>query len=183
MPALGAGIHVFAALRRRRRGWPGHPRDEVPGGGHDDVGWFRASHRLRVAGRAEVGRGISHPSCPRSSRASTSLQPYDAEDVGGRDTPGTKCPGAAMTMWVGSGRPPAACCSHFLPESRCSLSGKCSHERLDAHERRLSTPSTKRFVTASAARYGRSCSSAGLRSTCWRGRWDPSSSARRYGAY
>jgi hypothetical protein len=39
------------------------------------------------------------------------------------------------------------------------------------------------FVTAQAARYGQACSSAGPRSTCWRERWDPSSSARRYGAY
>src|SRR5215471_8862256 len=32
MPGLVPGIHV---LKQVRRGWPGHPRDEVPGGGHD----------------------------------------------------------------------------------------------------------------------------------------------------
>jgi hypothetical protein len=35
MPGLVPGIHVLKRKQTQRRGWPGHPRDEVPGGGHD----------------------------------------------------------------------------------------------------------------------------------------------------
>jgi hypothetical protein len=34
---LVPGIHVLKQEQSQRRGWPGHPRDEVPGGGHDAV--------------------------------------------------------------------------------------------------------------------------------------------------
>jgi hypothetical protein len=34
--ALPDPYHVLKH-KETRRGWPGHPRDEVPGGGHDDV--------------------------------------------------------------------------------------------------------------------------------------------------
>jgi hypothetical protein len=30
--------HVLKRKQTQRRGWPGHPRDEVPGGGHDASG-------------------------------------------------------------------------------------------------------------------------------------------------
>src|ERR1700676_3722680 len=36
MPGLVPGTHALLACRAQERsGWPGHPRDEVPGGGHD----------------------------------------------------------------------------------------------------------------------------------------------------
>jgi hypothetical protein len=47
----------------------------------DDDG-FRAYRRPRMAGAVEVGRSASHPSCPRLSRAPTSLQPCDARRRG-----------------------------------------------------------------------------------------------------
>src|SRR6516165_438621 len=41
--------------------------------------------------------GSSVTSCPALCRASTSFLLLNKQDVDGRDTPGTKCPGVAMT--------------------------------------------------------------------------------------
>jgi hypothetical protein len=54
--------------------------------GHDDVGWLRPAAGCGLL--IELKWAAASPTCPRIARASTSLQPCDAEDVDGRDKPG-----------------------------------------------------------------------------------------------